>query len=353
MPSSPLGIQQSRTTSGVACYHSAWTANTTAHTVERRLLWHAIIAFVQHTRSNDAGHGMTSPPLVYMHGRTTSGSCLACHYHPWTTHMVGPRRAWHDITALEQHTQSDDIEHGMPSSPLGSTNGPTTSAHTIRRRQAWHDITALGKHTRLNDVGPRTVERRLAWHDITTLGLHARSNDVLHGMISPSLGSTHTHTVERHQAWHDITPLRQHTLSNDIGRGKTLPPLDYTHGRTTSGLACNHRPWTTNKIGQRRAWHDINALGLHAWSNDVWRGMTSPPLGSIHSRQRMACHHRLWAAQTVERHWTWHDITSFGQHSRSNDVGRGMPSSPLGSTSGRTPLGMACHHRLWEAQTVE
>ena len=52
-------------------------------------------------------------------------------------------------------------------------------------------------------------------------------------------------------------------------------------------------------------------------------------------------------------HRPWHEITAFGQHTHSNDVRRGMPSSPLGSTDGQTTSGVACHHRLWTAHTVE
>uniref|UniRef100_A0A3Q7GPR0 Uncharacterized protein n=1 Tax=Solanum lycopersicum TaxID=4081 RepID=A0A3Q7GPR0_SOLLC len=35
------------------------------------------------------------------------------------------------------------------------------------------------------------------------------------------------------------------------------------------------------------------------------------------------------------------------------DVGHGMPSSPLCSTTAQTMSGVACHHYLWAAQTVE
>ena len=44
------------------------------------------------------------------------------------------------------------------------------------------------------------------------------------------------------------------------------------------GWACHYRSWTAYTIGRLRAWHDITSLGLHAWSDDVERGMTSPPL---------------------------------------------------------------------------
>ena len=83
-------------------------------------------------------------------------------------------------------------------------------------------------------------------------------------------------------------------------------------------------------VERRRAWHAINALGQHTRKNDVGRGMTSPPLDSTHGRTAsgVACHNRLMAAHTVERRWAWHDITAFGQHTRSNDGGRDMQSPP-------------------------
>ena len=132
-------------------------------------------------------------------------------------------------------------------------------------------------------------------------------------------------TVERCRGWHDITSLGQHTRSNDVGRVMTSPPLDSTHGR------------------QRRAWHDITALGQHTRFNDVGRGMPSSPLGSTHSRMTLgvACHHRLWETHTIEQRRAWHDITSFGQHTRLNDVRRGIPSSPMGSKHGQMMLGVA------------
>ena len=114
-------------------------------------------------------------------------------------------------------------------------------------------------------------------------------------------------------------------------------PLGSTHCRTMSGLACHHRLWTS----------------LHSW---IASGV--------------ACHHRPWMANTVKRRQAWHANIAFGQHRRSDGVGRGMPlsplgstqsnnvergmpSSPLGSTHCKTMSGVACHNRLWEAHTVE
>ena len=163
-------------------------------------------------------------------------------------------------------------------------------------------------------------------------------------MISPPLDSTHG---ERCRAWQDITALGLHARWDDIGRGMTLPPLDSTHGRqlrawhditalgqhtssATSGVASHHRRWLAHTVGRRRPWHEITALGQHTLSNDIGRGMPSSPLGITHDRTTsgVTCNHRLWTAHTVRLCGAWHDINAFGQHTRSNDVGCGMPSSP-------------------------
>ena len=189
----------------------------------------------------------------------------------------------------------------------------------------WHDITIVGQHTQSDDI--------------TALGQHARSDDVGRGMTSPPLDNTHG---RQHRAWHDITTFGQHTRSamsgmafhhrpwkaltvGNVGSGMKSTPLDRTHGR------------------QRRAWHDITALGLHTQSamsgmakhqrpwrahtvSIVGRCMISPPLDSTHGHTTSgkACNHRLWAAHTVERRQAWHAIIALGRQTRSNDVRRDM-----------------------------
>ena len=147
------------------------------------------------------------------------------------------------------------------------------------------------------------------------------------GMTSSPLGSTHGQTTSgvtcHHRLW------TSHTVGN-VGRGMTSPPFDCTHDR-------QYRAWhDITAVGkhtsrQRRAWHDIISLGQHTRSDYVRRGMTSPPLDSTHSQTTsgVAFHHRLWAAQKVEPRSAWHANIPFGQHTRSNDIGRGMPSYPL------------------------
>ena len=151
--------------------------------------------------------------------------------------------------------------------------------------------------------------------------------------------------------WYSIIALGRQTRSNDFGNGMTSSPLDSTHGRIIAfGLA--------HTVGRRRVWHAIRSFGRQTRSNDVGRGMPSPPLSSSHGRTTsgVACYHGLWTAHTVEqrRAWAykverrraWHAIIALGRQPQSNDVGHGMPSSPLGSTHGRTTSGMACHHCL-------
>ena len=164
--------------------------------------------------------------------------------------------------------------------------------------------------------------------------------DSKHGRATSGVKFHHrfwtSHSVKQRRAWHAIISLRQHKRSNDVGRGMTSPPLDCTHGRTTSGVALRHRPATAHTVG------------------NVGRGMTSPPLGITHGQTSsgMTYHHRPWTGNMVERCRAWHAITALGQHTRSDDVGCGMLSSPLGSTNSRTTSGVACHHRPWIAHKV-
>ena len=160
------------------------------------------------------------------------------------------------------------------------------------------------------------VKRRRVWHVIIPFGKHTRSNDVGCGMPSSPLG---THTVKRRLAWHAIIALGRQTRSNNVRRDMSSPPLDSTHDRTTSGVACHHRLWEAHTVEQCQAWHAIIALGQHTRSNNVGRDMPSPPLHSTHGRTTsgVACHHRLWVGDSVKRRRAWHDLTALGQHIRS------------------------------------
>ena len=148
--------------------------------------------------------------------------------------------------------------------------------------------------------------------------------------------------------------------------------MDGKHGRTTSGVTCHHRLWTTHTVEQRRrgmrsclweahtierrrACYDIIAFGQHTRSNDVGRDIPSPPLDSTQGRTTLgvACPHHFWAAHTVEPRWMWHEIIALGRQTWSKNVRRDMPSPPLDNLHGRMTSGVACHHRLWAALTIE
>ena len=134
MLSLPLESTHGRKTSGVALHHRLWTTRT----IGQRWALYEIIALRQHTQSNDVRRGKTSSPF----GK----------------HTLSNDVGWGDINAFGQHLRSNDVRCYMPSLPLDSTHGRTTSsvalhhrprtARTVRRRRAWYDITALGQHTR-------------------------------------------------------------------------------------------------------------------------------------------------------------------------------------------------------------
>ena len=72
-------------------------------------------------------------------------SGMACHHIPRTTHTVERSRVWHAIIALILHTRTDDVKHGMSSWYL--------TTHTFGRRRSWHEILTLGKYKRSDDIG--------------------------------------------------------------------------------------------------------------------------------------------------------------------------------------------------------
>ena len=182
----------------------------------------------------------------------------------------------------------------MPSSLWGSTHGRTTLGVACDHCP-WtekHGRTTSGVTCHHCLWTTQTVERHRTWHPIIAFGL--------------------AHTVGRRQAWHDIIDLRRQNRLNDIERG------------------CHHHLWAAHMVEQDRAWHDIAAFGQHTRSNDVELDMPTPPSDSPHGRttSSVAFHYRFWAAHTVERRLAWRDIVTFRQHKRSNDVGRGMTSPP-------------------------
>ena len=170
-------------------------------------------------------------------------------------------------------------------------------------------------------------------------------------MLVWSLGSTHNHimssvayhhnpwtehTIKLRQVWHAIITLKQHTQSDEVVRGIPLSPLESIHG------------WTTLML------HVIITLGQQKRSYNVGRDMVARPLRSTHGRMTsgVACHHHPWKAYLIRRCRELHVIIALRQHTRSDNVGCGMPSSPFESIHGHKTLSVACYHRTWKAHMV-
>ncbi|TMW98648.1 hypothetical protein EJD97_003690 [Solanum chilense] len=375
--------------SGVACHHHPLKA----YTIGRRLAWHVIITLGQHTQSDHVARGMPALPW----------GCKNCRTHP----------AWHAIISLGQHTWSDDVGRGMPSSPLESIHDRTrvdvasyhhlSTAYTIGQRREWHArialglhrpwhaIIALGQHIRSDNVGCGMTSSSLcSTHGRTTSG--DRFHHCPWTTYTVEVGRAwHAIMVEQGWAWHAIITLRQHTRSDDVGRAMPSSPLGSTHGHTMSGETCHHCLWTAQMIVPHQAWQTIIVVGLHTRSKDVERGILLSPLGSIHGRTMsgvkshhcpliehttrlknvgrgmlspsfgskhtqimlgVKCHHCPQTTYTVGVCRVWHAIFALVQHTRLDDVGRGMLSSPMESIHNKTTLGMASYNHLWTICTI-
>ena len=142
------------------------------------------------------------------------------------------------------------------------------------------------------------------------------------------------HTNEECPAWHAIIAIGQHTRMNYVVHGMTSYPLNSTHNRTTSGVTCHHNHCTIHYVRRHRSWHDIIALVVHTRMNDIGHGMPSSPLDSTHGQMKpdVECARSPRTTHTVERYWAWNVIVALGQYTRSVDVEHGMLSSPLDFT---------------------
>ena len=80
-------------------------------------------------------------------------------------------------------------------------------------------------------------------------------------------------------------------------------------------MACQYRPWTTYTVRQNWTLHVIIAIEPIIWSDDVERGIPSSPL----------------------------------DNTQSDYIGRDMPSRSMGSTHARKTSGIACQNPPWTA----
>ena len=116
--------------------------------------------------------------------------------------------------------------------------------------------------------------------------------------------------------------------SNNISRNMPSSPLRSTYGRIFLGVECPHVPWATHTVGRHCAFHAIITLGKHTISDEVGRGMPSSAMGSSHGRT------------TLSRY----AIITLGKHTQLDDVRRGRLSSPLDRTRNHMSSGVACLH---------
>ena len=165
-------------------------------------------------------------------------------------------------------------------------------------------------------------------------------------------------------------PLVLNTRLDDVERSMPSLPFNNTHDRTTLSMAfhhgplaahtvghlawqCHHLPWNTHMVGRHQARCVIIALEKNTVSDDIGRGLLSSPYVRIHDRMtsRVTSSLESWAIFKVERCRAWHNIIVLGHHQRSDDVRRDFPSSPLVSTHGQTTSGMAWNHIPWKTYT--
>ena len=109
---------------------------------------------------------------------------------------------------------------------------------------------------------------------------------------------------------------------DDVDLSMLSSPLYSTHVWTTLGVPYHLRPWETQTVGQRRALHAIIDLRKYTQSDDVGSGMPSSPLDGTHGRttSSVAFPYGPWATYIVERHGALHAIIAHGQNIRSDDV---------------------------------
>ena len=105
---------------------------------------------------------------------------------------------------------------------------------------------------------------------------------------------------------------------------------------------------------RRRSWYAINAYVQHKQSDDVGQGIPSSPLYSTHNQitSSVECHHLLWTTHTNKVHWTWHAIIALGEISRSNAVGHRMLVWSLDSTHDQMMSSVACHNHPSTTHTI-
>ena len=138
------------------------------------------------------------------------------------------------------------------------------------------------------------------------------------------------YTVRRHWPWQcHHRPWNVHMVEW-LRAWNAIIVLGKIHDQTTFGVACYHLPSKTHTIGQCAAWHDRMELRQHTRLDDFRRWMLSSPLDSKTRSNTIGHGIPSWPLGNIHGQTTW-------------DVA--MPSSPLECTHGRMTSSLACHHR--------
>ena len=130
--------------------------------------------------------------------------------------------------------------------------------------------------------------------------------------------------------------------------------LDNTYDRKSLSVSCYRRLLMSHMVGRRQSWNARMSLGQETRSDDVGRGMPSSFLDNIQGQtmSHVACYHCPWTEHTVRRRRAWHAIIYLRLHKQSKDVERVMLSSSFDFTHGRTTSGMTCTHVPWAANMI-
>ena len=144
--------------------------------------------------------------------------------------------------------------------------------------------------------------------------------------------------VGQRQAWHAVIAFRQHTRLDDIGCVMRSYTLDNTYGQNSSSVSCYCRLWMSHMVGRRQSWNARMSLGQETQSDDVGRGMPSSPFDNIQGQTTspVACYHCPWTEHMVRWRRAWHAIIYLGHHIQFKNIECFMLSSSLDFTHGRT-----------------
>ena len=126
------------------------------------------------------------------------------------------------------------------------------------------------------------------------------------------------------------------TNTDDVGCDMPSLTLRSTIGQMTLGVASHQLPREAHTVEHCWAWHAIIPFGKNTWSYYVRCGLKSYTLDTTYSLKTssISCYHRVLTSHTVGRRQAWNARMSLGQQTLSDDIGQGIPLSPLDNIQG-------------------